>query len=249
MSNFKFHLVTVVGVFLALALGIFIGSTFTEEGIIVQQRDTIERMRTDIDNLFAEKHELLAQADKQAETMTLLQNWLGGMTDFYWQAHPVEKQVWLVHNGDFQPKILGSYLLDNVVGTRIQTPILDAESAQVLARAIADGSYAEIDWGEAGVNVEGNWSAPDYVLLAINPGQDAEVSRIFVDNLLAAEIPVISLGLTGWEGLADLADNPLYSSVSHLDTPLGLYCLGAILQGQGGHYGLDNLLPTMGVNR
>ena len=51
MATFRFHVVTVMGIFLALALGIFIGSTFTEEGIILQQRGTIERMRANIDAL------------------------------------------------------------------------------------------------------------------------------------------------------------------------------------------------------
>ena len=30
MATFRFHVVTVMGIFFALALGIFIGSTFTE---------------------------------------------------------------------------------------------------------------------------------------------------------------------------------------------------------------------------
>lgn len=243
MSNFKFHLVTVVGIFLALALGIFIGSTFTEEGIIIQQRGAIEQMRADIDILHLEKRELLNQAEKMTGSIMLLQDWLGGLSEIYWQSNPVDGKIWLIEGGDFSPDNLSGYLTQ-VISTRITLEDLNPETIERLTDAIVNGNCGRLAWMDEGMKIEGSLASPDYVLIALNPSEYAEAARTLSGALVNAGIPVVALGFTGWEGLADLLNSPLYSSVSHLDTPLGLYCLGSIFQGQSGHYGIDNLLPA-----
>jgi hypothetical protein len=239
MANFKFHLVTVIGIFLALAVGIFIGSTFTEEGIILQQRNTIEGMRTSLDNLAKEQSRLLTEKDEQEKSMSLLQSWLGDMSQLYLEANPIQQNALLIYAQDFDPAYLGSYFNENVIGTRLHLDTLDVETADCLVRVLVQGDK-ELP---PGLEWEGQYSQPDYVLLA--PGQNGgwgEIKSLAI-GLLNAEIPVVALGLSSWEGLADLVEHPLFASVSHLDTPLGIYCLGAIFGGLGGHYGLDSMLP------
>lgn len=238
MSSFKFHLVTVVGIFLALALGIFIGSTFTEEGIILEQRGTIQRMRQDIDDLQLEKKAIQDEAKEMAGTMVVLQDWLGGVAEIYWQANPVEKNVWLIECGF---DLSGP---EEILSTRIVLENPDQEIFELLANSIVNGHHARLAWMDDGFRVEGNLTAPDYVLLAINPNQYAQELKALAEKLVNAGFPVIALGVEGWEGLAEMVGSPLYSSVSHLDTPLGLYCLGWIFQGKSGHYGRDNILPA-----
>ena len=247
MSNFKFHLVTVVGLFLALAVGIFIGSSFTEEGIIHQQRDAIDHMRADLEALRDERRELLAEANRRAETMALMHDWLGDMTEVYWLGNPVKKSVMLIHNGDFGPDYLGEYLRSNVIKTQVVLEAQEMETAQILASAIISGDGESLLWMSDKVTVQGDLSLPDYVLLALD--QDLMLSKALAEKLLDAGVPVVALGRTGWEGLAELVRHPLYASISHFDTPLGLYCLGAIFQGQLGHYGVDNILPPGGLAR
>lgn len=242
MYNFKFHLVTVVGIFLALALGIFIGSTFTEDGIIIQQRGTIERMREDIEGLRNERQELQAQAKSQAQTIALLEDWLGDLGELYWQANPVATEVVLIHDGSFDRGYLTSLLDSDLVQAEIVLASLEPMLAEELAQAVISGDWGNMMPGDS-YTVTGNPTVPDYVLLALDPASNSEFAKSLATSLLGAELPVIALGNSGWEGLADMVSHRLYNSVSHLDTPLGQYCLGAILRGQGGHYGLDNLLP------
>ncbi|HCX78487.1 MAG TPA: hypothetical protein DG577_03640 [Firmicutes bacterium] len=242
MANFKFHLVTVVGIFLALALGIFIGSTFTEESIILQQRNTIESMRESLDNLAKEQSRLLTEKKTQAETLSLLQSWLGNMSQLYLEANPIQQKAVLIYAGDFNPDYLGSYFNENVIQTRLQLDSLDLETADILVQALVQGDK-QLLAGLEDIKWEGELGQPDFVFLA--PGQGggwAEVKTLAV-GLLNAELPVVALGISGWESVADLVRHPLFASVSHLDTPLGLYCLDAILRGQGGHYGPEILLP------
>lgn len=243
MTDFKFHLVTVIGIFLALALGIFIGSTFTEESIILQQRNTIESMRESLDNLAKEQSRLQTEKEDQAAALSLLQSWLGDMTQLYLEANPIQQKAALIYAGDFNPEYLGSYFNENVILTRLQLDILDLETAEILVQALVQGDRQLLAGLQEGIIWEGEFVQPDYVLLA--PGQSGgwtEVKTLAV-GLLNAELPVVALGLSSCQGLADLVRHPLFASVSHLDTPFGLYCLDAILRGQGGHYGLDILLP------
>lgn len=58
MYNLRYHIVTIVAVFLALALGIFMGSLIGGEGSGVGQRSLIASMRTDFTNLRAENSDL-----------------------------------------------------------------------------------------------------------------------------------------------------------------------------------------------
>lgn len=243
MANFKFHLVTVIGIFLALALGIFIGSTFTEESIILQQRNTIESMRENLDNLAKEQSRLQREKDAQAETLSLLQSWLGDMSQLYLEANPIQQKAALIYAGDFNPEYLGSYFNENVIQTRLQLDVLDLETAEILVQVLVQGDKQSLAALEEGIKWEGDFVQPDYVLLA--PGQKGEWTEVktLAVGLLNAELPVVALGLSDGKGLADLVRHPLFASVSHLDTPLGLYCLDAIFRGQGGHYGLDILLP------
>jgi len=243
MANFKFHLVTVIGIFLALALGIFIGSTFTEEGIILQQRNTIESMRTSLDDLAKEQSKLLVEKEIQTEAFSLLQSWLGHMFDLYLAANPIRQKAVLIYAGDFSPDYLGSYFNQNVIQARLRVDSLNTETAGILVQALVQNDKQLLAGLKDDIDLEGDFWQPDYVLLA--PGQNGGWTdfKSLAVGLLNAELPVVALGLSSWEGLPDLVRHSLYASVSHLDTPLGLYCLNAIFQGEKGHYGPKIVLP------
>lgn len=247
LYSFKFHLVTVVGLFLALALGIFIGSTFTEESIILQQRGTIEGMRLDIVDLQEQRRELNTLVRSQQDAIALLEGWLGDLQEVYWQANPVAAQAVLIHDASFNPEFLGPFQSVDVV----QVQIVLAEDFTLvddLTNALVQGDGASLA-GLEGIVMGGELAAPvNFVFLALD-SQVPDMTIALAASCLDAELPVIALGNSSTMGLAELINHNLYYSVSHLDTPLGLYCLGAILQGQGGHYGLNNLLPPRGVER
>ena len=245
MANFKFHLVTVIGIFLALALGIFIGSTFTEEGIILQQRNTIESMRLSLDNFAKEQSKLLEEKEIQTEAFTQLQSWLGHMFDLYLAANPIRQKAVLIYAGDFSPDYLGSYFSQNIIQARLRVDSLNTETAGILVQALIQGDTQLLARLAEDIDLEGDLGQPDYVLLA--PGQNGGWTdfKSLAVGLLNAEVPVVALSLSGREGLPDLVQHPLYASVAHLDTPQGLYCLNAIFQGEKGHYGPEIMLPGL----
>ncbi|QNO16172.1 copper transporter [Alkalicella caledoniensis] len=72
MPGFKFHIVTVVGIFVALALGIVIGTSLSDNIIIESQMSTIELMQNRINNLEDDKSEILAQLQNMADENHLL---------------------------------------------------------------------------------------------------------------------------------------------------------------------------------
>lgn len=244
MPSLKFHIITVVSIFLALALGIFIGSTFTEETIILHQRNTIERMKTDLENMAGEKSLLLAEQNVQASTLSLFQAWLEALSKFYFEANPLEGSAGLIYGEGFDPTVLGEYFNDRVVKFRLKLGNLDAEKAMLLATAIVSGDEAPLHQLTETEALDGSFLCPDYILLA--PPLDSEqwtALGTLATTLLNAELPVVALGLDGVTELAALSQHPLFASVSHLDSILGIYCLDAILRGRGGHYGAELLLP------
>lgn len=72
MLGFKFHIVTVVGIFVALALGIVIGTSLSDNIIIESQMSTIELMQNRINTLENDKSETLAQLESMADQNALL---------------------------------------------------------------------------------------------------------------------------------------------------------------------------------
>jgi hypothetical protein len=242
MPNLKFHLVTVIGIFLALALGIVIGSTFTEDSIILQQRNTIDQMKESLEGLSRERLRLQAERRIQAETLSLLQDWLGALTPLYLEANPIPERAVLLYAQDFEPGQLGDFFNERVIRTRLQLAALEGDAVSLLVQALVQGEEELLsELGEALV-VEGDFVRPDYVLLAPGARGDWAQAGALAQGLLNAEVPVIALG-SGGADWADLAPNPLFASVSHPDTPLALICLEAIFLGQGGHYGTEILLP------
>lgn len=74
MPSFKFHIVTVVGIFVALALGIVVGTLLSDNIIIESQMSTIELMQSRINSLEGEKNVLLEQTQNLGEDIKLLRS-------------------------------------------------------------------------------------------------------------------------------------------------------------------------------
>ena len=64
MINFRFHLVSLIAVFLALALGIVMGSTVIDQAIVDGLRATLKRVEDRSDETRAENEELTARIER-----------------------------------------------------------------------------------------------------------------------------------------------------------------------------------------
>jgi Copper transport outer membrane protein, MctB len=69
MINFRFHLVSIIAVFLALALGIAMGATVISQGIVDTLNDQIDRVEQNADATNAENNALSTQIDRVEDYM------------------------------------------------------------------------------------------------------------------------------------------------------------------------------------
>src|SRR6478736_4180305 len=88
MINFRYHLVSLVAVFLALAIGIIAGSTVIKESILDQTQQNLDNAEKNLKDLEDSNNKLRTQIDQlkgrddalnAAATTELLQNRLTGM--------------------------------------------------------------------------------------------------------------------------------------------------------------------------
>lgn len=237
MGSFRFHLVTVIGIFLALALGIFIGSATSDEPIIRQQRDMIQSLEEKNYDLSTSLSQLQQEMEESALLLTAHRQLAEILSDAHWHFNPVDKLAMLVHGPGFSPQLLGCYLLNNVVQSTVA--IGDMADIEALTLAFLSGDFAGLP-----LSISGSPTLPDLVLVALGPREQwGATLEPLLNTVTARDIPVVVLGKEDWGMFSDLSSHPLFASVSHIDTPFGLYCLGEILRGEYGHFGPDRLLP------
>jgi hypothetical protein len=70
MINFRFHVVSIVAVFLALALGVVMGSTVVDRAIVSSLRNRIDRVERHADQQQAENDALRAELGQREATIT-----------------------------------------------------------------------------------------------------------------------------------------------------------------------------------
>jgi hypothetical protein len=64
MINFRFHIASLIAVFLALALGVVMGSTVVQRAIVDSLRDQIDRVERNVDSQRAKNAALSAENDR-----------------------------------------------------------------------------------------------------------------------------------------------------------------------------------------
>jgi hypothetical protein len=70
MINFRFHIASLIAVFLALALGVVMGSTVVQRAIVEGLRDQIDRVERNVDKERGDNAALRAENDRLADYLT-----------------------------------------------------------------------------------------------------------------------------------------------------------------------------------
>lgn len=243
MTGYKQHLITVIGIFIALAMGIFIGSTTSDDIIIRQQREVIQDLEQKNNHLHENYVSLSQELEEFSTSMLMARQLVEQLTEWYLQLNPIQQKVMLVHDGkDFMPAELGSYLMENVIDVQLLLGDVTSKAATLVGRAITDGKEYYLGPLQDNLSFEGEWHAPDIVVLVVGPETNMQFITELGGFMLDKGMPVVAVGKGQRGSLAGLFEHALYSSVSHLDTPHGLYSLAAVLHGQSGHYGHDSVL-------
>ncbi|MCL4514132.1 MAG: copper transporter [Firmicutes bacterium] len=145
--DMRYHIASLVAVFLALGLGILIGSTMLGDGLLVaQQKLLIDRLETDFEKIRTEERDLQAQVAVLEDRVAVDDRFARTVLPVLIKDRLYGKQIALVRTGDAADhrllKELTGVLRDagaNVVSTTYFTQdleTLDQDRRQILAQSL-----------------------------------------------------------------------------------------------------------------
>lgn len=78
MVNFRFHVVSIIAIFLAIAIGTVMGATFVGRGVIDRLQSRIDTVQQNADDARSKNEELKAEADANAKYVDQTENYAVG---------------------------------------------------------------------------------------------------------------------------------------------------------------------------
>ena len=257
MFRLRDHIVSLVAVFLALGLGIIIGTGFSEDMLVTQQRLLIEQLTSDFQLMRQERSQL--QANIQALTRDL------SLWDQYHQAlypHIVagalnDKKIALIYHATSIPQDLLTLLQDaqaelcSVIGIAEKT-VLGTETKNVgraLASLTAAGSCSEAEEKQLAdflarevITIDIQLAArPDTLLLLVGERQALD-QRMLTELSQCCRQGSINLVGLEWSSIKNSWLTELkkqgFSTIDNVDTVFGQYSLLSVLQGSSGNFGI-----------
>ena len=267
MVKLKDHIISLVAVFMALGIGILIGSGMSDDLLIKQQRLTIEQMTTDFRMMRDERMELESQVEMLNRDL------------HYWEQYQeavyprlvtgiLQKKIAVVSHGTEKPeefiKILENADVD-LTGTihvntkqewsdsegmlagalfSLMTGIYPAEHDNILLDTMVMAEKVQIQFNEQ--------DSPEYVILYVGDRENTNLhfvltlSRLLVDSGLS--VAVVETSEIQDSILGSLKGLDI-STIDNADTVFGQVSLIAVLQGQVGHFGFkktaEQFLPDL----
>lgn len=259
MFRLKDHIISLMAVFLALGVGILIGTGLSEDMLVRQQRLMIEQMTLEYRHLREERSAL------ELRCLELSQE-LDFWSRFYEALYPslVEgvlngKKVTLVCQGAQVPQAMMEVLRDS--GAQIARVVIvdgageKGEQSALMAEAIAAlvlygplaGRHLEVLdslLAAKKIHFQGKWTErPDAVLLLVGDGKGAggQLSLSMAQVLLREKTQLVALESSDTNNslLADIKELGV-PTIDNVDTVFGQYSLLAVLQGKNGHFGFKS---------
>lgn len=257
MFRIKDHIISLVAVFLALGLGILIGTGMSDDMIITQQRLLIEQMSKDYKTIREERHVLEARLQSVTRDLHLWEKYQEALYPGIVSGALLEKNVAVVcYGADFPQGVLrtlqdaeaGICTVIHIGGREVTgadapglgTSLAALASGEPLSPDVEEliGSYVH----ESKVRVEVfTKDKPDTIMLIL--GGRKNTDRKLVSELIGA----FSQGQYSVIGLetSDVTDSLLgeikaagYSTIDNIDTVFGQYSLISVLRGSAGNYGI-----------
>lgn len=264
MFNIRYHIASLVGVFLALALGLMLGGLVVQQGTVERQQSAL------VDGLRKEFAQIREDNQGLSEENEALGGFAGQMTDA-WAADRLEGQTVLVVAAAGQEEDVravtravegagGSVAVGTILEPGLALETTDVRSALTSAgmdpvelESVAASLAAELGFAlqerplvrtlsEAGVlRLEGLGAGTAVAGLVDLAAFEGEADSAGIALALAVDrigsAVAVSPGDTDSD-LARVADASDLAAIDHLDSPLGRYSLVALLTGASkGYYG------------
>ncbi|HHX74432.1 MAG TPA: copper transporter [Firmicutes bacterium] len=266
MLRLRDHIISLVAVFLALALGILIGTGFSEDMLVTQQRLLIDRLMLEFSDLRAEQHRLEAQIQEQKRDLNLWEQYREALYDMQVPGSLAGRKLALVCHAAELPETVLTLLADAgaepVAVLRVAEKRAGGQAAAGLGRAVCSLLAAGEAEGQAQMLQElqqdGRLS-PELLLperadtMLLFLGEKERVDTVFVQELAAAAadcgLPLVGLENSGVKKSAlETVKAAGMSTIDNAETVFGQFSLLAVLQGVPGNYGIkagaDAFLPV-----
>lgn len=257
MFRIKDHIISLVAVFLALGLGILIGTSLSDEMLITQQRLLIEQMTKEQKGLREEQRAMESRLQIVNHDLSLWKKYQEALYPILVDGALTGKRLSvIVHGAEMPPGVLemlrdADAILCNVVhikerqalnaatsglGTALvalaANELLTAEMEKSLASFIADGRIL-LERLERGT--------PDAVILVLGEQEFADKRLV---NELVAGLPRERFTVVGLEcssvraSLFEQLKAAGISTIDNADTVFGHFSLLAVLRGSAGNFGI-----------
>ncbi|NLM52560.1 MAG: copper transporter [Firmicutes bacterium] len=256
MFRLRDHIISLVAVFLALGLGILIGTGFTEDMLVTQQRLLIEQMAEDFQNLNRTRLELEAQIQKLHQDLYLWEKYQEALYPLVVDGVLKQQRIAIFYQETAPPPEILQMLEDaqaeltTVIGIKKN---FAGESLAQAGQALADFILGEMPGRELpelltvlmaqeAVNVDKFSAAkPEHVLLFLGERENlnSEFFTAFLNTLQKKEIPFVGVETSEIKNsfLKEVKAAGA-STIDHVDTVFGRYSLLSVLQGNVGSFGL-----------
>ena len=269
MINIKYYVFLMIGIFLALGLGMMIGITLENEDIIQNQQTQIAKqiedrfiaLRSETDKLKDNLEGIENQRDQLQMLSNMLlketvQHKLSGLNitliSFDKEAPIKELLDFLPLTGAYvQSNIFLSNLIPDVFASDMAVSVMQNEKELVTA-LISDFLYSMNFGGITPLIQEmqelklisntGGYEAPADVLILLGRGNiTSNYDVMLINSALESGLPVIAVEC------GDVSDSAIddykaygISTIDHVDTIYGKLALASVLSGNQGNFGLGN---------
>lgn len=270
----RYHVFSLVAVFLALAIGMLLGTTLIERGLIAEQRAEIRSLKQTFDDIKAKNSELndnLKAYTRYAEeskpfmvanmlsgrTFAVLTNFspdertLGGITEALAAAGATVPMTVLIGDSSaYTEEAVGnlSGLFQLEGGPQEMKQRVFAE----LAAHVMSGTNPEIlaSMQQAGViKVRGSLAAPVNGAILMGPVEVDDMDKTdtpLISNFTPVGFPIVGVAAGSEDGGVLVAYKKRgISTVDHVDTAPGEVALAMVLSGRPGNYGSGKAATRM----
>ncbi|MBS3887073.1 MAG: copper transporter [Dethiobacter sp.] len=267
MFRIKDHVISLVAVFLALGLGILIGTTLSDEMLITQQRLLIEQMTKEQKGLREERRAMEARLQTVVHDLSLWKKYQEALYPILVSGALTGKRVSvIVHGAEMPPGVLeilrdADAILCNLIRIRERQALNDTASgvgaalaaltANELLTAEMEESLAPFLADERILLEQLDRGKPDAVILVLG---ELEFTDKRLVNELVAGLPQDRFTVVGleWSSVRASLFGQLraagISTIDNADTVFGQVSLLAVLRGNAGNFGIKSSAEQLMAN-
>lgn len=264
MYNLRYHIASLVGVFLALALGLVLGGLAVQQGTVERQQGAlVEGLRREFAQIRDDNQRLAGENENLSDfAVTMIDEWgserlagstviilhSDGQSDALREAQrAVEAAGGVAVPVTVNEKGLGAG--SDEVGTALSMLMRDVTSESIAASLTAEWAFPLQDRPVTAALAEAGMLSADelkpgvahaFLVNALAFGDEADEAGVDIARAFDAVGRAVGVEVAGTPtGVAAASDQADLASVDHLGTELGRYSLVAVLAGATpAHYGV-----------